>query len=163
MSKEINVSLNTDELNYLISITSGDLNLKLKSKVVKVKIKGATTSNYQMSLVADKYRKDLIKKQTNSEKVFKAKLKSLGIKYEFQKIVFDGDKFYIVDFYIPKLKLVIEIDGGYHTTKDQIYKDKVRISRLSILGYKRVSRFTNEEAISIKDFKIKEILNKYGG
>ena len=33
---------------------------------------------------------------------------------------------FIVDFYIPKLKLVIEVDGGIHDQKDQAEYDKQR-------------------------------------
>ncbi len=160
MNKEINISLTIDELNYLVSITNGDLNIKLKSKIPKIKFKGGSTPNKDMELVAFKFRKDLIKKQTHSEVVFKARLKSLNIKYEFQKIMYDKDRFYIVDFFLPDLKLIVEIDGGYHNDKDQIYKDKLRSSRLSMLGYKKIKRFTNEEVLSIKDFQIIEKINK---
>jgi very-short-patch-repair endonuclease len=158
MNSSINISLTIDELNELISLTYGELKYKLKSKLPKIKIKGQSTLNKGMLEVASRFRKDLIKNQTKSEGVFKAKLKSLKINYEFQKIIYDNDKFYIVDFYLPDSNIVVEIDGGYHNTKDQIYKDKLRSSRLSILGYKKIKRFTNEEAINIKDFKIKETL-----
>ena len=33
---------------------------------------------------------------------------------------------FIVDFYIPKLKLVIEVDGGIHDEKEQAEYDKQR-------------------------------------
>ncbi|PZX92584.1 hypothetical protein DOS84_15245 [Flavobacterium aquariorum] len=66
----------------------------------------------------------------------------------------DGYKFrrqhplsiYIADFYCHKLKLVIEIDGGYHKTKEQIILDKERTDTIELQGLK-VIRFTNEEVL----------------
>lgn len=53
-------------------------------------------------------------------------------------------KRYIVDFYFPRAALVVEIDGGYHSTPEQIERDKVRECALHRDG-KRVMRFTNEQ------------------
>ena len=53
---------------------------------------------------------------------------------------------YIVDFFIPSLNLIIELDGGYHFTKDQIIKDRKRDSHLSTLGY-LVVRITNDQVL----------------
>jgi very-short-patch-repair endonuclease len=50
---------------------------------------------------------------------------------------------YIVDFYCPAKKLVIEIDGGQHFWNDNPEKDKERDKYLAdALGYK-ILRFTN--------------------
>jgi len=62
---------------------------------------------------------------------------------------------YIVDFYCHKLKLVIEIDGGYHQTKEQKKLDTERTSVIEFQGLK-VMRFTNEEVI----FGVSDVLNK---
>jgi very-short-patch-repair endonuclease len=51
---------------------------------------------------------------------------------------------YIADFYCHALKLVIEIDGGYHLTEEQQLLDKKRTSDIEFQGVK-VIRFTNEE------------------
>ena len=51
---------------------------------------------------------------------------------------------FIVDFYCHQEKLVIEIDGGYHLTKEQQEKDINRSAVLKRLGIK-ILRFTNEE------------------
>lgn len=53
-------------------------------------------------------------------------------------------KGYIVDFYIPVLKLAIEIDGSSHDSKQAGKYDVVRTSFLAYRGVK-VLRFTNEE------------------
>lgn len=41
---------------------------------------------------------------------------------------------YIVDFYCPDAKLVIEIDGGQHYTEPGLTKDAMRDSNLADLG-----------------------------
>ena len=54
---------------------------------------------------------------------------------------------YIADFYCHKIKLVIELDGGYHhDTEVKIY-DATREKDISDFGI-RVIRFKNEEVIS---------------
>ncbi len=51
---------------------------------------------------------------------------------------------FITDFVCLKKKLVIEVDGGYHTLKEQQDYDSMRTSFLEEMGFK-VVRFTNEE------------------
>jgi very-short-patch-repair endonuclease len=52
---------------------------------------------------------------------------------------------FIVDFYCPSCKLVIEVDGSIHT-RQQAY-DRVRTDQLQIFGY-CVLRFTNDEVMN---------------
>jgi very-short-patch-repair endonuclease len=73
------------------------------------------------------------------------KIKPLGFKFRRQHPV--GG--FVLDFYCHKLKLSIEIDGGYHFTKEQTEKDKIRTNYLSEIGISEI-RFTN-----------KQVLNKY--
>jgi very-short-patch-repair endonuclease len=49
---------------------------------------------------------------------------------------------YIVDFYCPKAKLIIEVDGGQHFQAENKLKDSKRDSHLSELGF-LVLRFDN--------------------
>ncbi|MFV8464668.1 endonuclease domain-containing protein [Flavobacterium sp. LB1P62] len=53
---------------------------------------------------------------------------------------------YIADFYCHPLKLVIEIDGGYHLTEEQQLLDVKRTNDIEFQGLK-VIRFTNEEVL----------------
>jgi very-short-patch-repair endonuclease len=53
---------------------------------------------------------------------------------------------YIVDFFCPKLKLVIEVDGGQHYTDDMLKSDRKRDVVLRSLGF-RVLRFTNTDVL----------------
>ena len=53
---------------------------------------------------------------------------------------------YIADFYCHALKLVIEIDGGYHLDEEQRLLDEKRTSDIEFQGLK-VIRFTNDEVL----------------
>ena len=67
-------------------------------------------------------------------------LKGLPVTVHRQKVI--GP--YIVDFYIAKAKLVIELDGGQHYEETAIEKDRIRDEFFAKNGY-RVLRFTNTE------------------
>lgn len=66
----------------------------------------------------------------------------LGQKFRRQQII--GN--YIVDFVSLSRKLIIEVDGKYHSTDEQREFDLLREQFLSSLGY-RVIRFSNEEIV----------------
>ncbi len=53
---------------------------------------------------------------------------------------------YIVDFYCPELRLVIEIDGDIHGYDNQIIKDRARQNYLESLGL-IIKRYTNDDVI----------------
>ena len=63
--------------------------------------------------------------------------------------------FYIADFYCHALKLVIEIDGGYHLTEEQQLLDEERTKNIEFQGLK-VIRFTNEEVLA----QLPEVIDK---
>ena len=111
-----------------------------KAKVSKRKVSVTETANY--------YRGLLVDNQTESEKVFKALLKSCGVEYEFQKIFYCGNGFSIVDFYIPERELIFEIDGGYHDKPIQKVKDMKRTSTLiGTCKVKKVVRLKNSDIL----------------
>jgi very-short-patch-repair endonuclease len=64
-----------------------------------------------------------------------------GLKFRCQHPV----ESFIVDFYCPQHRLVIELDGGVHD--QQVEYDADRTESLNHLGY-RVMRFCNQEVIS---------------
>ncbi|WP_248722785.1 DUF559 domain-containing protein [Seonamhaeicola sp. ML3] len=68
--------------------------------------------------------------------------KKLDHKFRRQHII---DEF-IVDFVSIEKNLVIEVDGGYHTTIEQKDADELRTRILNEIGFK-VIRFTNEQVI----------------
>src|SRR5690554_2402338 len=87
--------------------------------------------------------KELRSNLTAAEKVIWELLNKVQFKqYKFRRQHYVH--FYIVDFYNHKLSLVIEIDGEYHNSKEQIEKDEQRTKNLNFQGLK-VIRFTNKE------------------
>ena len=69
-------------------------------------------------------------------------LKGNGYRWLRQKPI--GD--YIVDFYCPKLKLAIEVDGTTHLENKDIVYDKNRTIELEKLGIK-ILRFWNNDVL----------------
>lgn len=65
---------------------------------------------------------------------------------------------FVIDFYCPKLRLAIEIDGGYHCDEEVQEYDRGRQQYIEDLGI-RFLRFTNEEITNDINKVLKEILN----
>jgi len=80
--------------------------------------------------------------------------KKLGHKFRRQHII--GE--YIVDFVCLKCKLVVEVDGKYHFTEEQMARDAERTKFLESNGF-TVIRFTNEEIIANTDYVLEIISN----
>jgi very-short-patch-repair endonuclease len=51
---------------------------------------------------------------------------------------------YIVDFYCPSAKVIVELDGGQHYTQEGIRRDQVRDKSLESLGF-TILRFSDRE------------------
>lgn len=66
---------------------------------------------------------------------------------------------FIVDFYCPKLKLCIEVDGDTHLSENEIKYDDVRQDKLQSLFIKFL-RFKNGEIYNNLDFVIEKIERK---
>lgn len=145
-------------IEYKLSVFQKKENKKKLKKERKLNYKDQKTK--ELIKRANEFRSNLISKQTDSEKILKAKLKSNSIKYEFQKIVFTKTSFYILDFYLPDYDLVIEVDGEYHFTLEQKTLDNKRSKDLKEIGYKRIRRLKNSEANSITDSELKSIIKK---
>jgi very-short-patch-repair endonuclease len=63
---------------------------------------------------------------------------------------------YIVDFYCPAAKLIIELDGGHHYSDDGMRCDEQRDNYLSSLGIK-ILRFPDREVFKNTEGVIEEI------
>lgn len=99
-------------------------------------------------------RKKLRENQTETEAIIWNRLRNrqlLGCKFFRQY----GIGKYIVDFYCPKRKLVIEIDGNQHYLTDGIKYDEIRTSFFNSMGIK-VIRFKNMEVL----VEIDEVVEK---
>jgi len=99
-------------------------------------------------------------KPTEAEKVFITSLKGHGVDFIFNWVcALSRSKYRIVDFYLPKLKWIVEIDGGYHDdAKVKSYDDwKDQSSKW------KTFRYTNDEVMLRSDFiasEFKRIINK---
>ena len=67
---------------------------------------------------------------------------------------------FIVDFYCPAEKLIIELDGDVHGDPQQIQKDSNRDLYLHKLGF-NILRFENRWVFQDPDYILKEILKKF--
>lgn len=148
--------LNGYKKKQILIIRDG-IEIQRKRDIKELKLKNKKDLIFNLrNEKAEEFRYKLIENQTNSEKVFKAKLKVCNIRYEFQKIIHHEKGFHIVDFYLIDYGIIIEIDGGYHTTSEQKKLDKNRINILNSCGYKRIKRYSNKTAEIIHEDKIKK-------
>ena len=112
--------------------------------------RGRVSHSYQLAypdrvaILKENARKNRLV-QTDAEKVLWEYLRrnALGVRFRRQFII--GD--FITDFACIEKKLVIEVDGQYHLTDEQIEEDRKRTYHISQLGY-HVIRFTNEEIMT---------------
>jgi very-short-patch-repair endonuclease len=92
---------------------------------------------------------------TDSEKALWSRLRNkqlLGIQFYRQKPI--GE--HIVDFFAPRVKLVVEVDGSQHLVGDHIQKDRIRDSYLASLDLK-VLRFNSREVLKESDAVVEAI------
>lgn len=87
-------------------------------------------------------RKSLRKQGVMAETILWSKLRNKNLGYKFKRQFGIGK--YIVDFYCPRKRLVIEIDGATHSTNREIINDSIRQKYLESLGLE-VIRFTNND------------------
>ena len=92
-----------------------------------------------------KRRCELLEKSPSAEKIACSILDKMGIRYIRQYPIWTGRKQYYADIYVPKYKLVLEIDGKYHYTDSQKRKDENRSAGIRRLGY-HVCRLSNADA-----------------
>lgn len=93
----------------------------------------------------NKYRDELKKHPTRAELIVREFLTKKGFYFIFQK-GFITPFHRIVDFYIPKKKLIIEVDGEYHIQISGLDKRKDTYF-LYLRGFKTL-RITNEDVFS---------------
>jgi very-short-patch-repair endonuclease len=63
---------------------------------------------------------------------------------------------YIVDFFAPRTKLVVEVDGSQHLEEEQAEKDRYRDEYLATVGLK-VLRFNSREVLEETDAVVEVI------
>ena len=103
-------------------------------------------------------RRQFRKKLTPAEFVLHLQLKSKrfgGIKFRRQH----GIGPFIVDFYCPAKKAIIEVDGDVHGLPSQKEKDQQREKYLTGLGFK-ILRYTNEQILKNLEGVLQDLYNK---
>jgi len=100
---------------------------------------------------AKSLRRDMTDSELKLWEELKAK-KILELRFRAQHPI----NIFIADFYCHPVKLVIEVDGGIHKSRDQKEYDIGRTEELNALGIE-VIRFTNEDIEKDINYVIKEI------
>ena len=91
--------------------------------------------------------RELRKKLTESENALWSRLRGkqlLGMQFYRQKPI--GQ--YIVDFFAPRARLVVEVDGSQHMEENHLQRDKNRDEYLKGLGLK-VLRFNSRVVLLV--------------
>jgi len=97
-------------------------------------------------------RRELRNNPTPEENILWQQIRNSKLGFKFRRQHSIGN--FIVDFYCPVKKLIIEIDGGQHLDKKEY--DKERSNYLESLGFK-VIRFWNDEVNKDIDKVIEKI------
>ena len=129
--------------------------LKMRRKRSEaLKHKWASKEYREMMLKAH-HKRWLSKEPTSIEKKLYEELKSRGILFEKQRLI---NGHFIVDAYIPSLNLVIEADGDYFHSREDVKKhDKAKNAYLTKCGFGLLRLWGTE----IRDDSFKEKLDKY--
>ncbi len=116
--------------------------------------KGYMTANAAIATQLVGNARENRKNPTEAEDALWQEVRNSNLGYKIRRQHYIGN--FIVDFVSLEKKLVIEIDGGYHETKEQIELDEQRTLELEQKHLFKVIRFTNEEVLS----NIKSVLSK---
>ncbi len=106
------------------------------------------------------FSRELRKNMTDAERFLWSKIRMRqlnGAQFYRQRIIND----YIVDFYSPRVKLVIEVDGGKHFSGEQLAHDRKRDDDLRKLGLK-VLRFSDTDVLQNIDGVVESIIENLG-
>lgn len=144
------------EERFKVNLANRAYNLKVKEvefatkKTPKKLVEWAVDNKKKLDKKATKYEKSLY---NSLRKTFKKRIK-------VQNPYLINGHLYYADIAIPSLKLIIEVDGGYHNTKEQKAKDKQRDEDFKSIGYTTL-RYTNEQIESREGRKniVQEILS----
>jgi len=103
-----------------------------------------------------KTRKFLRSQPVKAEWLMWSKLKRKQLGYKFRRQYSVG--IYIIDFYCPELKLVVEADGATHSSSKEIVYDKNREEYLKKFGIK-IKRYNNLEIFNNLEMVASDIKN----
>lgn len=99
--------------------------------------------------------RNLRKNMTDAERRLWSKVRRKQLKkFQFYRQKNIGD--FIVDFYCPAAKLIVEIDGGQHYSEENMLHDEARDNYMSGLGFK-ILRFSNSDVFNNIEGVVKRI------
>jgi very-short-patch-repair endonuclease len=102
-------------------------------------------------------RRSLRNDPTPFEKILWRHLRRSQTGYRFRRQQGIGP--YIVDFYCPRVKLIVEIDGDSHFDRDGLAYDQVRDEYMRA-NQMHVLRFTNVDVVESMEGVVDQIINK---
>ncbi len=103
------------------------------------------------------FRKKLRKLPIRAERELWGQIRNRRIGYKFRRQFGIGK--YIVDFYCPELKLIIEVDGATHTEDKEIEHDNKRQKYIEKLGLK-VIRIRNIDIMERLEAVVEKIIRE---
>ena len=106
------------------------------------------------------FRRFLRSQPISAERKIWYRLRKKQLNYRINRQFAIGN--YIVDFYCPKKRLIIEIDGATHSTDKEIAHDAERERFLKSLGLK-IKRYTNEDIFRNIDLVVTDIYEELNG
>lgn len=141
--------VNMDYLEQSVILDSPFVRLYLRRKVYFER----NTHSPMNYLTARAFAREMRKHPTKAEKFFWQKVRDRQIaeakfhrQYIFEYRTLEQRKsYFIVDFYCPAHRLIVEIDGPIHDLQQEY--DRFRESILTTSWPKSILRFTNEEIL----------------
>lgn len=120
-----------------------------KHRITTVTADGRVFSQTAENMIGwcNRTRHRLLQTQTAYEDIVYSKISPRRKQYAVrqQRLELNGH-LYFADIYISRWKIIIEVDGGYHTTEEKKQADKFRDSLCSEYCI-RVFRITNEQVL----------------
>jgi len=107
---------------------------------------GYLTADSYMANKLVQHAKDNRKEPTKAEAILWEEVRDKKLGYKIRRQHYIGT--FIADFVSLEKRLVIEIDGGYHTEAEQTELDEARTLELEQKHLFKVIRFTNEEVLN---------------
>jgi very-short-patch-repair endonuclease len=92
-------------------------------------LKYGYTKKLPRSRAASRNRADLIARMTKAERLFARALQDAGERFTPNFRVSTAEAmtgYYLVDFYLPNRRLLVEVDGGVHKSEARRWKDRLR-------------------------------------
>lgn len=125
--------------------------LRKRQRQFEKKLEGNRKQSNELS-------KNQIRNKNPTESLLRYAMQKAKINYEYQKPYYNIDRYVCVDFYLPDLNIVVELDGFSHKGREDYDIERTMYLKRRH-NVKRVVRFTNHEAMYEMDKIIDYLLN----